>query len=358
MSLVFASRMVAMVVFVLAGYQIGEMIAGPTPDPFVYRNWYALVLAAGALGLLLGPYLTIRPFTWIRSQIQHLSGAVLAAGTVGLVIGLVIAVLLAFPLSMLPGQLGRWLPLAAALFWAYVGVSVMVMRNQDILHALGGLWPGSAAGAKAAAAPQFQMVVDTSCIIDGRIADIAQTGFVQGTLVIPQFVLDELRHIADSADSLRRTRGRRGLDILSKLQREQLISIHISDANFDDVLEVDAKLVKLAKQLAAPILTNDWNLNRVAEFQGVQVLNVNDLAQAVRTVVLPGEELRVRIIQEGNQPSQGVGFLEDGTMVVVDGGRRAMGQELPAVVTRVLQTVQGRMIFASPKLDQATERGA
>jgi uncharacterized protein YacL len=194
-----------------------------------------------------------------------------------------------------------------------------------------------------------KLLVDTSAIIDGRIADISEAGFVPGTLVLPRFVLDELRHIADSADALRRNRGRRGLDILNRLQKESPVPIEITDVDFEDVQDVDSKLVRLASIYGCPILTNDFNLNRVAELQGIQILNINQLANAVKSVVLPGEEMTTRIIQEGKESGQGVGFLDDGTMVVVEGGRRHLNEEVEIVVTRVLQTVAGRMIFAQPK---------
>ena len=186
-------------------------------------------------------------------------------------------------------------------------------------------------------------------MIDGRIADISQTGFIGGTMLLPRFVLDELQHIADSPDALRRNRGRRGLDMLNKLQKESLVPIQISEVDIEGVSEVDSKLVKLARQLHAPIVTTDFNLNRVAALQGVQVMNINELANAVKSVVLPGEEMTVRIMQEGKEAGQGVGYLDDGTMVVVEAGRKYMGSEIEVTVTRVLQTVAGRMIFAHPR---------
>jgi uncharacterized protein YacL len=195
-----------------------------------------------------------------------------------------------------------------------------------------------------------QVILDTSAIIDGRVADVVQTGFVMGSLVIPRFVLDELRYIADSADALRRNRGRRGLDILGRLQKEAPVPIQVSDKDFEDARDVDAKLLRLAKSMDAPIMTNDYNLNRIAELEGVRVLNVNSLANAVKAIVLPGEEMAVHIIQEGKETGQGVAFLDDGTMVVVEGGRRHLNKELEVTVTRVLQTVAGRMIFAQPKV--------
>ena len=196
------------------------------------------------------------------------------------------------------------------------------------------------------------IVVDTSAIIDGRIAEIVESGFIYGTLVVPRFVLDELQHIADSSDTLRRNRGRRGLEILAQLQKDS------PDAGRDRrgrgprrSTEVDAKLVALAKRCSGAILTNDFNLNRVAELQGVRVLNINSLANAVKPAVLPGEELRVKVIQDGKEAGQGVGFLDDGTMIVVEGGARYIDRELDVSVTRVLQTVAGRMIFAQPRVD-------
>jgi uncharacterized protein YacL len=190
--------------------------------------------------------------------------------------------------------------------------------------------------------------VDTSVIIDGRISDIAQTGFLVGELLIPRFVLDELQHIADSADALRRQRGRRGMEILAELQESKTIPVRISDIDVEGTREVDSKLVILARQLSCPILTNDYNLNRVAEIQGVPVLNINELANSVKAVLLPGENVDVKIIQEGKERGQGVGYLSDGTMVVVEDGKDYMNQDITSTVTKVLQTAAGRMIFAKP----------
>jgi uncharacterized protein YacL len=196
-----------------------------------------------------------------------------------------------------------------------------------------------------------KILVDTSAIIDGRIADISQTGFITNTLVVPRFVLEELQHIADSADGLKRNRGRRGLEILQRL-KDSRVPIEISDVDAENTPEVDAKLVKIARQWHCSIITNDFNLNRVAELQGVKVLNINELAHAVKPILLPGEEMQVAIMQDGKESGQGVGYLDDGTMIVVEGGKASMGSTIDVVVTRVLQTVAGRMIFAHPK--QAT----
>jgi uncharacterized protein YacL len=190
--------------------------------------------------------------------------------------------------------------------------------------------------------------LDTSVIIDGRIADVSQTGFIFGTLLVPRFVLNELQHIADSADVLRRNRGRRGLDILNRLQKDARALVRITDMDVEDVREVDDKLVMLSKQLGCPVLTNDYNLNRVAELQGVAVLNINELANAVKAVFLPGEAMQVKVIQEGKEAGQGVAYLDDGTMIVVEDGRRHLNHTLNVIVTKVLQTAAGRMIFARP----------
>jgi uncharacterized protein YacL len=194
-------------------------------------------------------------------------------------------------------------------------------------------------------------ILDTSVIIDGRIADICRTQFVEGTLVIPEFVLEELQHIADSSDLLKRNRGRRGLDILNKIQKELDVKVLIYEGDFEEISEVDSKLVKLAKLLRGKVVTNDYNLNKVCELQGVPVLNINDLANAVKPVVLPGEEIVVQLIKDGKEFGQGIAYLDDGTMIVVEGGRASIGMTIEVVVTSVLQTSAGRMIFAKPQTD-------
>ena len=192
-------------------------------------------------------------------------------------------------------------------------------------------------------------ILDTSVIIDGRIADICKTGFIEGPLIIPAFVLEELRHIADSSDALKRNRGRRGLDILNRIQKELDINVEIVEKDFEELTEVDTKLLKLAQYMNGKVITNDYNLNKVAEFQRVPVLNINELANAVKPVVLPGEEMIVQVIKDGKEFGQGVAYLDDGTMIVVDGGKRYIGDTIEVVVTSVLQTAAGRMIFVKPK---------
>ncbi|BCA54189.1 conserved membrane protein of unknown function [Nitrospira sp. KM1] len=200
----------------------------------------------------------------------------------------------------------------------------------------------------------YSKVLDTSVIIDGRVADLCETGFLEGTFLVPHFILDELQHIADSSDSLKRARGRRGLDILNKIQKMPGVDVRIIDEDFPQVKEVDAKLVVMAKKMDAKIITNDLNLNKVAELQGVRVLNINELCNALRPVVLPGETIRVFVLKEGKEAGQGVAYLDDGTMIVVDNARRHIGKNIDVVVTSVLQTTAGRMIFT--RLKEDTER--
>jgi uncharacterized protein YacL len=237
-------------------------------------------------------------------------------------------------------------PLGVSIFFGVAGLALGLYRRSDV-HAV---FPALAApGHRPSSARGGTVLVDTSAIIDGRIADVASTGFLDGALVVPRFVLDELRHIADSADALRRNRGRRGLEVLGRLRRESKVSLEVLDVGVSSGNEVDSQLVQMARTMKCPILTTDYNLNRVAELQGVTVLNVNELANALKSIVLPGEEMRVNIVQEGKEMGQGVAYLDDGTMVVVEGGRRYINAYHDVVVTRVLQTAAGRIIFAQPK---------
>ena len=283
------------------------------------------------------------PWRWARRVLKRIPAHALLAALVGLAVALVISSILALPLSLLDDPWDKGTPPIVALFLSIVCISTLVMRSGELF---GALLPSTAAKREGR---NDQIILDTSAIIDGRIADISQAGFITGAFIVPRFVLDELRHIADSPDLLRRNRGRRGLDMLTKLQKESDVPVLVSDMDFEDIPEVDAKLVKMGKALRCPIVSNDFNLNRVAEIQGVRVLNINELANALKTVVLPGEEMDLRLIQEGKEAGQGVGFLDDGTMVVVEGGKRHLGNEITIVITRVLQTAAGRMIFAHPK---------
>lgn len=290
-----------------------------------------------------------------RSRFPQLPTVDFLAAIIGLIIALFLSVLLTFPLSMLPDKWGQLSPIIVGVVLCIVFTVITVAQGREIfqifgLHVPEGVGGIGREGIGGRLVPRAnQIVVDTSSLIDGRIADIIQAGFITGSLIIPRFVLDELHHIADSYDAARRVRGRRGLEVLNRLQNELDIHVEISDVDLKDIPDVDSKLVRLSKLLNCPIITNDFNLNQVAKIQGLDVLNINDLANAVRPVVMPGEEISVRVIQEGKEPGQGVGFLDDGTMIVVEDGRHFLNSDLNVVVTRVLQTSAGRMIFAHLK---------
>lgn len=347
MSLEFVVRILGGVVFGIAGWWIGDALAGGTGESQI-RYIVVLALAGIALGLLVTSWITVRPYLWLRRKVRQIPASQLFAITIGLIIGLIVAALSAFPLSQLPRPLNNWLPFVALVIFGYVGAWVMMMRERDLFALFGGRLGRDGSRGRVQPTSDHVVLLDTSVIIDGRIADISRTGFIEGTLTIPRFVLNELQHIADSPDALRRNRGRRGLDMLNKLQKESIVPIRITDMDVEDVREVDDKLVRLAKTLHCPVLTNDYNLNKVAELQGVRVLNVNELANALRAVVLPGETMRVRLVQEGKEANQGVAYLDDGTMVVVENGKKYIGSLLDITVTRMLQTNQGRMIFGLP----------
>jgi len=328
-----------------------DLVSGTANAGWLLAAW---VVAWVVVGFAILPYLTIVPAIWLIGQVQALSTAEFVTAVAGLLIGLLMGLLLGLPLAAFPPPLGTWLPLGTSLFLGLGMMGLTVAKRQDLITAAEAVGlirrPGADAAARALAG-EPHIVVDTSAIIDGRIAEIVASGFIYGTLVIPRFVLDELQHIADSSDTLRRNRGRRGLEILAQMQKQSATPVEVAEEEVPEATEVDAKLVALAKARSRVILTNDFNLNRVAEVQGLRVMNINSLANAVKPAVLPGEELRVRVIQEGKEAGQGVGFLDDGTMIVVEGGGRFMDKDLDVSVTRVLQTVAGRMIFAQPRLE-------
>jgi uncharacterized protein YacL len=345
MSADFIARLVGMVVFAGLGIYWGINLGASGDNQALYAVLFALV---GALvGLVITPYISTRPVRAIRNILSRVSSQTLVAGFFGLLSGLIVAALLAFPISALPGPFGDILPFIGVILFSYLGITVFIMRKDDIFSVFRMTLPGRSSETKSEEENSGRSILlDTSVIIDGRIADIARTGFIFGTFLIPRFVLNELQYIADSADSMRRQRGRRGMEVLSQLQKDATVPVQISDIDVEGVREVDEKLVVLARQMKSPILTNDYNLNRVAELQGVPVLNVNELANAVKSVLLPGEPLLVDIIQEGKESGQGVGYLDDGTMVVVEDGREHLNEQVTVMVTKVLQTAAGRMIFA------------
>ncbi|NLI92341.1 MAG: PIN/TRAM domain-containing protein [Peptococcaceae bacterium] len=303
---------------------------------------------------------------WLESKLIRVPTYDLVGGSLGVIAGLLIASLISSSFVDVP-FIGPVLSVIIRIFLGYVGLIIGIKRKDDILGFFNFIPKlkgeksekerGKESKGRIKSSSQDYKILDTSVIIDGRIADIVKTGFLDGILLIPGFVLEELRHIADSSDMLKRNRGRRGLDILNSISKEAVIKVEIYEGDFEDIAEVDSKLVRLANILDAPILTNDYNLNKVAELQGIKVLNINELANAVKPVVLPGEEMYVQVMKEGKEAGQGVAYLDDGTMVVIDGGRRYIGQHTTVLVTTVLQTAAGRMIFAKPKgiLEKSSE---
>ncbi|MDF9407514.1 PIN domain-containing protein [Pelotomaculum isophthalicicum JI] len=301
----------------------------------------------------------VRLTVFIEQYLQRTPTQDLVMGSIGLIIGLIIANLMGSILSYM-GWIGKVIWLLVTLLLSYLGLSIGIKKREDLLALFASFSKfGKERSPKSDNRSGNSKILDTSVIIDGRIADLCESGFIEGTLIIPAFVIEELRHIADSSDLLKRNRGRRGLDILNKMRKRLDIKVQIYDNNrgLESVVEVDSKLVKLGQKLNAKIITNDYNLNKVAELQGVKVLNINELANAIKPVVLPGEEMVVQVVKDGKETGQGVAYLDDGTMIVVEGGKRYMNQTMSVLVTSVLQTAAGRMIFARPKFERKGEPG-
>jgi uncharacterized protein YacL len=324
-------RIALIVCFIAAGY-----LAGMGLD----------VQVEGALaGMILGSLALV-----VEQVLKRVSVSSLICGLMGLALGIAAAKLLLMPFQDVAEDGFLIAAVAFASILGYAGLLTGLRRGEkltaDSVHHIirGGQ-----------TTEEYKKLLDTSVIIDGRIADITETGFIEGEFIVPQFILHELQHIADSPDSLKRARGRRGLDILHRMQKMTQINVQITEEDFPKIREVDAKLVALAKKIGAKVITNDFNLNKVAELQGVPVLNINELANAIKPVVLPGEGLKVFIIKEGKEQNQGVAYLEDGTMVVVDNGRRLIGKNIDVTVTSVLQTTAGRMIFTKTREDYERE---
>jgi uncharacterized protein YacL len=292
---------------------------------------------------------------WMEETLVKAPVTDLLFGSLGLIFGLIVAFLIVIPLKSIQFQVvNTVLPIFLTLLLGYLGFQVGFKKRDELMNlfSLSNRMAKKKGGEEEASEHKGKSlkILDTSVIIDGRIADICQTGFLEGTIVIPRFVLEELQHIADSSDVLKRNRGRRGLDILNRIQKELAMDVEIYEGDFDDIQEVDSKLVKLAKLTSGVVVTNDFNLNKVCELQNVAVLNINDLANAVKPVVLPGEELNVHVIKDGKEHNQGVAYLDDGTMIVVEDGKDYIGKRVDVLVTSVLQTSAGRMIFAKLKL--------
>lgn len=310
----------------------------------------AAVLLGGLLGLAV-MYIFVRGVIVLvglaTRSLDRTSLPDLLAGVMGLLPGLLAGALVG---AMLPRDLaiiGAYLPLTVTLAFGYTGMAVAFRKREEIFH-LFRFSDKTTSTLRGSADPGIESpkILDTSVIIDGRILSVAKAGFLEGRLVVPGFVLRELQHIADSSDDIKRNRGRRGLDVLKEMQRQLGSPVEIWDQDFSEILEVDDKVVRLAKVLGGKVLTNDFNLNKVCELHGVNVLNLNDLANAVKPVALPGEGLSLKIVKDGKEAGQGVGYLEDGTMVVVEGGRRHIGETIAVWVTSVLQTSAGQLVFA------------
>ncbi len=344
MSAEFISRIFGMFFFMIVSARIGsqnaEVFSQSLPEPVTS---FIFALVGILFGLVVTPYLTVRPVTLARRTLNEISVDVLLVSILGLGIGLVLALLTAYPISLLGEPFGTLVPSLIAVVFGYLGMSIFGYRAREVIEVA-----TRPANRPYNAGAGRELLLDTSVLIDGRIVEVAQTGFIGGTLTVPRFVLSELHQVADSSDSLRRNRGRRGLEMLNNLQRDPNIEVEIIDDDIADIPAVDDKLVAVALLRAAAVVTNDYNLNQVAEAQGVHVLNINALANAVKAIYIPGEEFAIHVIQEGREERQGVGYLDDGTMVVVENGDNYMDRTINIAVTKIINTPAGRMIFAKP----------
>ncbi|AQQ51741.1 PIN/TRAM domain-containing protein [Planococcus lenghuensis] len=350
--------------FLLIGAAVGVLflpyafeLISALDNPWVNNPYVAAIIGAlvfFVVSLLLVDYL-VNFMKWMEDWLLRAPTGDLLFGTVGLIIGLVVAFLIGFALSAIDIPIVETAaPIVLSVVLGYLGFQVGFKKKEEIA---GAFTSAKATNTKKKESDEPVDVLthkwlDTSVIIDGRIADISATGFLEGKLIVPQFVLAELQHIADSSDTLKRTRGRRGLDVLKRLQDERTGSVVITDLDFDDVPEVDMKLMRAAQKMGGQVVTNDFNLNKVCELHNVPVLNINDLANAVKPVVIPGEDLYTSVVKDGKEPNQGIGYLDDGTMIVIEDGKTFIGQAIHVTVTSVLQTSAGRMIFGKPREGQ------
>jgi len=329
---------------VLACSVSGYLLASHLPITHTLGIWVKWI---GALAGFIFALLALS----IEKIIKKAPLKVIFGGTFGLFLGLVIAQLLGYAFSGLQNSTIRIsISVILSCVFGYIGLVLGGKKVEEFK------WPGWGFFAKGSQKKNGGKILDTSVIIDGRVADICETDFLEGPLIIPQFILQELQHIADSADNLKRARGRRGLDILNRMQKGDTVEVKVVDDDYPDIKEVDAKLIALAREMNAKVVTNDFNLNKVAQLQGVLVLNINQLANALKPMVLPGEVLHLQIMREGKEQGQGVAYLDDGTMVVVENASRHLGQEVDASVTSILQTTAGRMIFTTLKEEQRQRR--
>lgn len=343
----FMFRIAGMVFFALVGARLGVDAASSFRLPDEATS-FIFSLVGILFGLIATPWITIRPVRTVRRAVTEMPVEILLMALLGGLFGLVTALIMAYPLSLLPRPFGDLVPLGASVLFGYLGIIIFTLRSREIVAAVSTLF-GVRRNRLLSIQSDRELLLDTSVLIDGRIVEIANTGFLGGTLVIPRFVLSELHQVADSSDTLRRNRGRRGLVKLNELQRNNMTPVKIIEDDIEEITEVDNKLVAVAIQRECAIVTNDYNLNKVADAQGVLILNVHELANAVRSVYIPGETFPIHIIQEGRDPDQGVGYLEDGTMVVVEKGKFSMDRTIRVTVTRLINRPTGRMIFAMPE---------
>ena len=368
------ARLVGAVIGLLAGVFYGLWIIANAEGTLHSNQMVALgaLLGAGFVGGLsgglAGPLLSVEPFLWLEETLETAPAGDMLGGLVGLLVALVVAALIAVLLSGIPAGIGLLVSLGVAVALVYIGIRTGMRRRADIVALAGHIAnrpspngvPGSTLSTDDGPPPLdgAPVLVDTSVLIDGRILDIAATGFIPGRLVIPSFVLEELQRVADAGDAMRRSRGRRGLAVVENLKNSPDVVVEFLDTDIPGAADVDWRLIKLARQRGAALMTNDFNLNKLARVEGLRVLNLNDLANAIKPIVSAGEAMDVTIVKEGKEPHQGVGYLDDGTMVVVENGRRHIDSTVPVTVTSVLQTPAGRMIFAmvAPPFDDGRSR--
>ena len=352
------AKRILKIIFIIVGAVIGYeayrrfyFISDSSIYYNILFNFLAIVIG-GTVGFLLSFLFNTkiqRLCSEIICRLQKIPTQNIAAAIIGLIIGLIIANLLAYSLSFIP-LIGSYLPIVLSVIMGLIGINIGLHKKDEIINFF-----GSFKGFNRIRKKEYNKylvhpkILDTSVIIDGRILDICQTEFLEGELIIPRFVLSELQHIADSSDSLKRNRGRRGLDILNKITKIRKNKIKIVGKDYNEPKEVDAKIIRLAKEIKAKVITNDYNLNKVAQLEGIPVLNINDLSNALKAVILPGEEMSTQIIKEGKEPEQGIAYLDDGTMIVVEDGHKYIGKKVNILVTSILQTPAGRMIFGRVK---------
>lgn len=352
------AKRILKIIFIIVGAVIGYWVYNKfyfISDLYIYYDILFRILAiagGGAVGFLFSFLFNTKIqglFSEIIYHLQKMPTQNFAAATIGLIIGLIIANLLAYSLSFIP-IIGSYLPIILSIILGALGINISINKKDEIVNFFGYFRNiNKVRREENSKYFVYPKILDTSVIIDGRILDICQTEFLEGELIIPRFVLSELQHIADSSDSLKRNRGRRGLDILNKMTKIRKNKVKIVGKDYNEPKEVDAKIIRLAKEIKAKVITNDYNLNKVAQLEGIPVLNINDLSNALKAVILPGEEMNTQIIKEGKEPEQGIAYLDDGTMIVVEDGHKYIGKKVNILVTSILQTPAGRMIFGRVK---------